>query len=109
MFLGWTDAAERAKSVAAELANHETFKSHGRFIDRARAEVLGLTIEHLESDKAVEEAVVSVYHAASHTFAGTPALKIVENYNGKAFIKAQQVMVQQIQLAQPHQAPPQTM
>jgi len=30
-----------------------------------------------------------VFHATTHTFSSTPAMKIIENQNGKAFIKIQ--------------------
>ena len=36
--------------------------------------------------------VLSVFHATTHTFSGTNAMKIIENHNGKAFIKQQQTV-----------------
>lgn len=87
----------KAKEIAAYLANHENFKSHMRFIDRESARKRGLKIEELESDQGLQDAVLSVFHAASHTFNASPAVKIIENHLGKAFIKSQ--AVQQVVMA----------
>jgi len=57
---------------------------------------MGLTIEFLEKDQKLQEAVLSVHHAVIHTLSSTPAFKIIENHNGTAFIQiAQTVVVQQ--------------
>jgi hypothetical protein len=101
---------EKAKGIAAYLADHAKFKSHSRFINRDKARDLGLTIEDLESDQHLQDAVLSIFHAVSHTFNATPTVKIIENHLGKAFIKVQSV--QQITMApapvfpQPPQPPP---
>ncbi|MCB5658491.1 hypothetical protein LIQ27_20525, partial [Bacteroides fragilis] len=49
----------------------------------------GLKIEYLEKDSQLQDLVLSVFHATTHTFSSTPAMKIIENQNGKAFIKIQ--------------------
>jgi hypothetical protein len=84
--------AERAKATAAHLADHTKFKSHNRFIDREKSRrELGLEIDDLESDQRLQDSVLSVFHAASHTFSATPVVKIIENHLGKAFVKSQAV------------------
>lgn len=88
---------EKAEKIAAHLANHENFMSHMRFIDRNKARELGLRIEDLEADQSLQDLVLSVFHATSHTFGATPAVKIIENHLGKAFIKHQ--TTQQVMLA----------
>jgi Serine dehydrogenase proteinase len=95
---------EKAKGIAAFLANHKNFKSHNRFINRSKARDLGLVVEDLEADQKLQDAVLSVFHAASHTFNASPIVKIIENHLGKAFIKAQSQM--QIMMS-PGQAFPQ--
>ena len=82
--------AEKAKEIAAYLAKHDNFKSHGRFINRDKARELGLLIEDLESDQGLQDAVLSVFHAATHTLMASGAVKIIENHLGKAFVKIQQ-------------------
>ena len=78
---------EKAKGVARWLADHKNFKSHARHIPRADLEEKGLTIVSLESDHELQDLVLSAFHATTHTFAGTSAVKIVENHLGQAFIK----------------------
>jgi len=63
-----------------------------------------LNIENLENDQELQDLVLSVFHATTHTFNGTTAVKIIENHNGKAFIKAQQTIP--IQLPPPPPASP---
>lgn len=93
MFAGLSNKSARASGVARALANHSAFKSHGRHIDREDARNLGgagqgLLIEDLESDQRFQDHVLSVYHATMITFTSSGVSKIVENHNGRAFIKA---------------------
>lgn len=95
----------KADEIAASLARHDKFKSHSRFIGRERARALGLVVEDLEIDQRLQDAVLSVFHAVSHTFNGTAAVKILENHLGKSFIKVQSVQ-QQIALGPVFPQPP---
>lgn len=99
----------RAKQTAAHLADHTKFKSHNRFISREKSrQELGLEIDDLESDQRTQDLVLSVFHAASHTFTASPAVKVIENHLGKAFIKAQavqQLMAPGFAFPQPPQMP----
>ena len=92
MFSGDPDAAEKAKNIADYLSAHKEFKSHGRHISRDKAKFIKLNIEDLESDQELQDLVLSVFHAVTHTFNGASAVKIIENHNGKAFIKQQQTV-----------------
>jgi len=97
---------QTAKQIAAKLADHATFKSHGRFLPRDQLRALGLVIDDLEADQRLQDAVLSVFHATMHTFNGTPASKIIENHVGKSWVKiAQQVLIQQGQPSGPNPAP----
>jgi len=91
MFAGEADAEERAAKVAKTLANHQLFKTHGRHLGREKMKEMGLRIQDLEADQKLQDAVLSVFHAASHTLQMTPAVKIVENHEGKAFIRIRQL------------------
>lgn len=88
MFKDMDDRVEQAKSVAEWLANHGHFKSHSRHIPRDEVKKHGLTVVPLESDPSLQDLVLSVFHATTHTLASTPAVKIVENHTGRAFIKS---------------------
>lgn len=87
MFFGETGAAEKAQNIAKWFADYESFRSHGRRVGRDQISELGIKVTNLESDKDLQEAVLSVHHATMHTFAGTPAQKIIENHHGRAWIR----------------------
>ena len=67
---------------------------------------MGLTIEDLEKDQKFQDLVLSVFHAAMHTFGATAAAKIIENQLGRAFVKSQIVHQIQAQMVQPPLPPP---
>lgn len=88
MFQGETDASHKAKQTAKWLANHQHFKSHNRHISRDVLQERNLKILQLEDDEKLQDLCLSVFHATTHTFTGTPSAKIVENHTGRAFIKS---------------------
>jgi hypothetical protein len=104
MFSGKENAESIANDIASKLADHAFFKSHGRHINRDQAKNMGLIIEDLETDQELQDLVLSIFHSTTHTFDGTPAIKIIENHNGKAFIK--QLRIVQIPLPAPPLFPP---
>lgn len=87
MFSGLSNGSEKAEVVSNWLADHTTFKSHGRHISRADLQAQLLNVVALEDDAVLQDLSLSVFHATTHTFSGTPAAKIVENHTGRAFIK----------------------
>ena len=89
MFHGKKDANTIAAAIAEKLADHTTFKSHGHHIDRNEARAIGLVIEDLENDQTLQDLVLSIFHATTHTFNGSAAVKIIENQNGRAYIRLQ--------------------
>jgi hypothetical protein len=107
MFAGRSDAHDISSRIAGKLADHTEFKSHARHINREKAKSLGLIIDDLEADQIFQDNVLSIFHATTHTFGGTNAVKIIENHNGKAFIKQQHmVLVQQRPPSSPPTQPP---
>ncbi len=87
MFKTRKDKKEKAHKLSTWLAKHKHFKSHSRHIKRSELEKHGLKIEYLENDQDLQDLILSVFHATTHTFTGTSAVKIIENHLGKAFIK----------------------
>ena len=87
MFAQETGGRRKAARIAKWLASHTTFKSHGRHLSRDELERKGLNIVHLEKDQGAQDVFLSVFHATAHTFNATDSVKIIENHNGKAFIK----------------------
>lgn len=88
--------------IAERLSSHGDFKSHGRHISIRQAREMGLLVDTLENDHHFQEQVLSVFHATMHTFTGTPAVKIIENHKGRAFVKMQgQIVIQRPAPGQP--------
>lgn len=78
---------QKIKEISTFLANHRHLKSHSRFINRNEAEKIGLKIERLEDNTDIQKAVLSAFHAYMLNFSLTPAVKIIENHLGRAFIR----------------------
>jgi len=96
MFANSPNPQAVGSQIASKLADHASFKSHSRFIDRHWAKSVGLVVDDLEADQALQDAVLSVFHATSHTFNASGVVKIIENHQGKEFMKAAgQVVIQQ--------------
>jgi hypothetical protein len=114
MFANSPNGAALGAGIASKLADHASFKSHSRFIDRNQAKGLNLVVDDLETNQNLRDDVLSVFHATMHAFNATPCVKIIENHLGKAFVKSaqQQVIVQAQQpppapsIPQPQPAPP---
>jgi hypothetical protein len=97
MFAGRDDAAEKAATVTAYLSDYKQFMSHGRRVDRDSLRQLGVKVIDLEADQDLQDRVLSVYHAVSHTMALGGAVKIIENNLGKAMIRSfRQISIQAI-------------
>lgn len=95
MFQEYDDRVARAQRAADYFADYEIHQSHSLGIDRQQARDCGVTIEDLESSQDLQDAVLTVHHATMHTLQG-PAVKIVENHRGRAFVKLTQQMVVQV-------------
>jgi len=100
MFKEMDDRSAKAEAVSDWLADHKHFKSHARHIPRAEVEGRQLSVHRLEDDQILQDLALSVFHATTHTFSGTPAVKIVESHTGRAFIKSQIVQSVQLGIAQ---------
>ncbi len=106
MFKGEASGPEKASSISEWLATHANFKMHGKYINRDMLRNQGLKILDLEADKLQQDHVLSIFHATTHTFSNSGAVKIIENHLGNAYINhMQQILVQQI--ATPSQMPKQ--
>lgn len=105
MFKGEKYAARKAAKVAKFFGDHHIHRSHSLGIDRDEARDKGVKIVDLEKDEAFEDAVLGVYYATFHTFNG-PAVKVVENQLGRAFVKVTQQIQMPIQVGMP-MTPPQ--
>lgn len=97
MFKGPEEGAppDKIKNIVANLTDHALSKSHDRHLSLESCKEIGLKVCRLEGDQPLQDAVLSVHHACIHTLGATPAFKIIENHEGRAFIQiARQVAVQ---------------
>ena len=96
MYMFKKDSAEKgatkAKEISEWLADHQHFKSHARHISREELERKELTVLRLEKDDVLQDLSLSVFHATTHMFVGTPTVKIVENHTGRAYIKQKRII-----------------
>ncbi|GJM28759.1 MAG: serine protease [Cyclobacteriaceae bacterium] len=88
MFRGDPDKNDKVSKILSELASHALTLSHDRHlpIDILK-DKLGLKIIALEDDPELQDKVLSVHHACIISLTQTPAYKLIENQDGKAFIQ----------------------
>lgn len=86
MFKDSANRQEDAKKIVQELSSRDSMKSHSRHIGKERCKKIGLKITDLEDDQTLQDLVLTVHHSYMHTFANSPAIKIIENHNGIANI-----------------------
>jgi hypothetical protein len=89
--------ARRIAEYFGSEQSYEHFRSHSRPVRAAELRNLGLRVRRLEEDKALQDAVLTIYHATNISFGGGAIAKIIENHNGKRYVR----VVQTIQLAVP--------
>lgn len=87
MYNGEANAREKANKIVTELGDHALTLTHNRHISITKAKEIGLKVISLEDDPILQDAVLTVHHACIQTLEATPAIKIIENHNGIAFIK----------------------
>lgn len=88
MFKGDKDAERKATDIVAFLNAKDTNPETGRIymhnqgvgMDALRK--LGVEVEALESCQARQDAVLTVYHLATLSFANSPAIKLIANHRG---------------------------
>lgn len=95
MFLGDSDKEAKATRVLNELGDHALTKAHDRHLSAQKCRDAGLAIEMLEDDNELQDSILSVHHSCVHTLTATPAVKIIENHMGVAFIQSVQTVVLQ--------------
>jgi hypothetical protein len=87
MFASYDDRQAKAARVAEYFNHSENHKSHGRRIDRVEAAREGVLVEELESDKELQDIVLTNYHLATLIFEKSPCIKFIAGNNRRAWIK----------------------
>lgn len=104
MFVDDPDAATKAAEAANYFSDFNSFKSHGRRVNKDAARAVHLKVTDLEGDKVLQDLVLSVHHAIRYTFSGAGVYKVIENHLGRAYIESQQQV--QVVVGGPPGAPP---
>lgn len=78
---------KKVKQIMKTFSDHKKQKSHARHISKKECEAVGLNISSLEDNQNLQDAVLSTHHVFMHTFSHTPAVKIIENHNGVAYVE----------------------
>lgn len=95
MFKNLSDADAQIKidKIISDLGSHALTLSHFRHLSSKSCHDSGLKIIDMESDQALQNAILTVHHSFMLTFEGTPAVKIIENQNGNAHIQTLQQLI----------------
>jgi ATP-dependent protease ClpP protease subunit len=79
------DDPKRAKKILKEFSDHRINKSHARHISKDKCKEIGLSIIDMEADNDLQDLILTVHHSFMHTFASSPATKVVENHLGLTY------------------------
>ena len=74
-----------AENIAKHLNEYEQHSAHEKGINLEKAKELGLVVHDLSLDKNLEDAVLSIYHAASIAFRTTPLQKVILNNKNASY------------------------
>jgi hypothetical protein len=87
MLFAHPDAEKLATSIVDKLSDFSSNKNHSRHIHFDEFADMKLVVESLEANPDFQDRVLTVHHCFMHTFGNSPAIKIVENHEGVAFMK----------------------
>jgi len=87
MFAGQQNIGQTIDTIIQELGDQAMTLSHSRHISVDKCEDMGLNIERMEQSQKLQDAILSVHHIMMLTLTDTPAIKIIENHLGKAFVQ----------------------
>jgi len=79
--------AAKADKIIKDLGDHALTLSHARHLSASKCKKIGLTIENMEKNQNFQDLILTVHHAFIHTLSSTDAVKIIENHEGKAYIR----------------------
>lgn len=100
MLADHADREHLAGNIVAALSSAAVNKAHNKHIHSEQLRSIGVVVEVLEDNQALQDAVLTVHHCYMHTLASTAAIKIVENDDGRAVVRhmAQPTGPQQISI-----------
>jgi len=87
MFADANEPKRKAQDVASRLSSSTLNKNHSKHLHFEECQNYGLNVVPLENDQQLQELVLAVHHAYTHTTTNTAAIKIVENQFGRALVR----------------------
>lgn len=87
MFKRRANRDELAASVAEFFADGNTQLAHSRALDRRTLRDKELRVSALETDSQLQDLVLTVHHAVTHTFSNPSVVKIMENNLGRSYVR----------------------
>lgn len=86
MFSDDPKAKEKAGIITKRLSGYKG-STHEKHIHFDECKEIGLKVERVEEDQALQDLVLTVHHCYMHSLMNSQAVKIIENQLGAAFIK----------------------
>lgn len=110
MFLGESDAKEKAKHIVGKLTDFKGNKGHDRPIHAQECLDMGLKIKSIERETIqtpgdFQDLVLTIHHCIMFSLSNSSRIKIIENHLGTGLVKA--MPLQQVQFLQPQFMPQQ--
>jgi len=93
--LGPEDKWVAALKVRERLTDLSENKGHDRHFHISECRAMGLKVSPLEDDPILQDLALTIHHCYMHTLTNTAAFKIIENQEGKAIVRQQQLTMQQ--------------
>ncbi|WP_310390096.1 SDH family Clp fold serine proteinase [Roseateles sp.] len=87
MFAAEPKRKSMANKVVAALSSRDHNREHGRHIHAERCIEIGLKVEALEADPVLQDLVLTVHHACTHTLTFGNVAKLIENHLGATYIR----------------------
>ncbi len=84
---GDADPVSAGGAIARHFNDASTHKSHGRRINREEAAGVGVVIEELEENDALQEAVLTAYHLMTIIFEQSLTAKLIASNHGQRWMK----------------------
>jgi hypothetical protein len=86
---------KKVEEIVKIFSSHKLQKSHARHISVKDCKDAGLSIVDLETNQSLQDAVLTAHHVFMYTLGATPAVKLVENHLGVAYIEQVMQLPQQ--------------
>jgi hypothetical protein len=88
MLASHPDKETLSTQIVGKLTDFSGTKAHSRHIHYHECRSIGLKIELLEDDQALQDLVLTIHHCYMHVMMNTPTFKIIENHKGVAMVKS---------------------